>query len=202
MSADASGLKRLALIPARGGSKRIPRKNIIDFHGKPMLGYSVDAALERLEPEQIETLSGRDDIRISKLVSVENKYLWFRCSKPPFDNPLLRRAACHAIDRELIYEVLGESGHPSANFISPIKFGYIDLDNYPEYDPDECQRLLAEAGGRPLRARQPATRHAGVSRLGELGVHGLMFLLVPRVTTRPGGACGCSSVGRAQPCQG
>ena len=61
---------------------------------------------------------------------------------------------------------------------------------------------LAEAGGRPLRARQPATRHAGVSRLGELGVHGLMFLLVPRVTTRPSGACGCSSVGRAQPCQG
>ena len=102
--------------------------------------------IERLEPEQIETLSGRDDINISKLVSVENKYLWFRCSKAPFDNPLLRRAACHAIDRELIYEVLGESGHPSANFISPIKFGYIDLENYPEYDPDECQRLLAEAG--------------------------------------------------------
>jgi len=80
------------------------------------------------------------------MISVENKYLWFRCSKPPFDNPLVRKAACHAIDRSIIYEVLGESGSPSSNFISPIKFGYIDLENYPEYDPEECQRLLAEAG--------------------------------------------------------
>ncbi len=37
---------RLAVIPARGGSKRIPRKNIIDFHGKPMLTWTVQAALE------------------------------------------------------------------------------------------------------------------------------------------------------------
>ncbi|WP_236638294.1 ABC transporter substrate-binding protein [Mangrovicoccus ximenensis] len=102
--------------------------------------------IERLEPEQLETLEGNDEIKISKLVSVENKYLWFRCSKPPFDNPLLRKAAAHAIDRELIMEVMGTAGHASANFVSPIKFGYVDLDNYPEYDPEECQRLLAEAG--------------------------------------------------------
>lgn len=36
---------RLAIIPARGGSKRIPRKNIKDFNGKPMIGWSVEAAL-------------------------------------------------------------------------------------------------------------------------------------------------------------
>jgi pseudaminic acid cytidylyltransferase len=35
---------RLAVIPARGGSKRIPRKNIRDFCGKPMLAWSVEAA--------------------------------------------------------------------------------------------------------------------------------------------------------------
>lgn len=35
---------RLALIPARGGSKRIPRKNIKLFHGKPMLAWSICAA--------------------------------------------------------------------------------------------------------------------------------------------------------------
>jgi len=37
---------RLAIIPARGGSKRIPRKNIKPFSGKPMLAWSVDAALQ------------------------------------------------------------------------------------------------------------------------------------------------------------
>jgi pseudaminic acid cytidylyltransferase len=35
---------RLCIIPARGGSKRIPRKNIAPFHGRPMIGWSIDAA--------------------------------------------------------------------------------------------------------------------------------------------------------------
>lgn len=35
---------KLAVIPARGGSKRIPRKNIRPFAGKPMLAYAIDAA--------------------------------------------------------------------------------------------------------------------------------------------------------------
>ncbi|MCG9579485.1 pseudaminic acid cytidylyltransferase [Vibrio tubiashii] len=37
---------RVAIIPARGGSKRIPRKNIKLFHGKPMIAYSIQAALQ------------------------------------------------------------------------------------------------------------------------------------------------------------
>ena len=36
----------VAIITARGGSKRIPRKNIKDFLGKPILAYSIAAALE------------------------------------------------------------------------------------------------------------------------------------------------------------
>lgn len=36
----------IAIITARGGSKRIPQKNIKDFYGKPMLAYAIDAAKE------------------------------------------------------------------------------------------------------------------------------------------------------------
>ncbi|MUH96833.1 pseudaminic acid cytidylyltransferase [Aliivibrio fischeri] len=36
---------KVAIIPARGGSKRIPRKNIKDFNGKPIIAYSIEAAL-------------------------------------------------------------------------------------------------------------------------------------------------------------
>jgi pseudaminic acid cytidylyltransferase len=36
---------KIAIIPARGGSKRIPRKNIKNFHGKPLIAYSIEAAL-------------------------------------------------------------------------------------------------------------------------------------------------------------
>ncbi len=37
---------KLAVIPARGGSKRIPRKNIKPFCGKPMIAWSIEAAIE------------------------------------------------------------------------------------------------------------------------------------------------------------
>ena len=36
----------IAIIPARGGSKRIPRKNIRPFFGKPIISYSIQAALK------------------------------------------------------------------------------------------------------------------------------------------------------------
>lgn len=39
-------MKKIAIITARGGSKRIPRKNIKEFCGKPILAYSIEAAIE------------------------------------------------------------------------------------------------------------------------------------------------------------
>jgi pseudaminic acid cytidylyltransferase len=39
-------LRILAVIPARGGSKRIPRKNVRDLCGKPVIAYTIEAALE------------------------------------------------------------------------------------------------------------------------------------------------------------
>ncbi len=36
----------LCVIPARGGSKRIPHKNVRSFHGRPMIAWSISAALE------------------------------------------------------------------------------------------------------------------------------------------------------------
>lgn len=43
---NGGALTSIAIIPARGGSKRIPRKNIRPFRGKPMLAWSLAAALE------------------------------------------------------------------------------------------------------------------------------------------------------------
>lgn len=39
-------MMNIAIIPARGGSKRIPRKNIKSFLGKPIIAYSIDEALK------------------------------------------------------------------------------------------------------------------------------------------------------------
>lgn len=39
-------MRKIAIITARGGSKRIPRKNIRPFLGKPIMAYSIEAALQ------------------------------------------------------------------------------------------------------------------------------------------------------------
>jgi len=39
-------MTRVAIVPARGGSKRLPRKNILEIMGKPMLSYPIAAALD------------------------------------------------------------------------------------------------------------------------------------------------------------
>ena len=39
-------MSKIAVIPARGGSKRIPLKNIKEFNGSPLISYSIKAALE------------------------------------------------------------------------------------------------------------------------------------------------------------
>lgn len=60
MSAKSSGA--LAFIPARGGSKRVPRKNIIDFFGKPMICYPIAAGREAGVFDLIHVSTDDDEI--------------------------------------------------------------------------------------------------------------------------------------------
>jgi pseudaminic acid cytidylyltransferase len=53
---------RLAVIPARGGSKRIPRKNIKNFHGKPIIVWSIEAALASHCFDKVIVSTDDDDI--------------------------------------------------------------------------------------------------------------------------------------------
>ena len=55
----------IAIIPARGGSKRIPRKNIRDFGGKPMIAWSIQAAQDSALFEQI--IVSTDDREIAEV---------------------------------------------------------------------------------------------------------------------------------------
>lgn len=53
---------KVAIIPARGGSKRIPRKNIRPFFGKPMIGYAIDAALTAQMFDKVIVSTDDDEI--------------------------------------------------------------------------------------------------------------------------------------------
>ena len=55
----------ICIIPARGGSKRIPRKNIKEFLGKPIIAYSIQAALDSGLFDEV--MVSTDDLEIAEL---------------------------------------------------------------------------------------------------------------------------------------
>jgi N-acylneuraminate cytidylyltransferase len=58
-------LKNIAIIPARGGSKRIPHKNIKEFLGKPIIAYSIEVALKSQLFDEV--MVSTDDIEIAEI---------------------------------------------------------------------------------------------------------------------------------------
>lgn len=59
------GKKILAIIPARGGSKGIPHKNIINLCGKPLIAYTIEAAQKSMYVDTV--LVSTDDIEIQRI---------------------------------------------------------------------------------------------------------------------------------------
>ncbi|MBQ4283553.1 MAG: pseudaminic acid cytidylyltransferase [Lachnospira sp.] len=54
--------KRIAIIPARGGSKRIPKKNIKEFCGKPIIAYAIEEALKSGIFDEVMVSTDSDEI--------------------------------------------------------------------------------------------------------------------------------------------
>jgi len=58
-------MSNVCIIPARGGSKRIPRKNIKDFLGKPIIAYSIEVALQSGLFDEV--MVSTDDLEIAEI---------------------------------------------------------------------------------------------------------------------------------------
>jgi len=68
--------KAVAIIPARGGSKRIPKKNIKDFFGKPLISYSIEVALSsKLFDKVVVTTDDEAIAKIAKAYGAEVPFL-------------------------------------------------------------------------------------------------------------------------------
>jgi len=68
--------KAVAIIPARGGSKRIPKKNIKEFFGKPLIAYSIEVAQEsKLFDKVIVSTDDEEIVRIAKEYGAEVPFL-------------------------------------------------------------------------------------------------------------------------------
>ena len=92
------GMKSIAIITARGGSKRIPKKNIKDFCGEPIISYSIRAALESGIFDEVMVSTDSEEIAgISKKYGANVPFL--RSEKTSDD---------YATTSDVIMEVLDE----------------------------------------------------------------------------------------------
>ena len=91
-------MRTIAIITARGGSKRIPRKNIRDFCGSPIISYSIDAAIS--SNIFTEVMVSTDDNEIAK-IALENgaQVPFYRSSKNSDD---------YSTTADVLIEVLSE----------------------------------------------------------------------------------------------
>lgn len=89
-------MKNIAVITARGGSKRIPRKNIKDFCGKPIIGYSIEAAINSEIFDEV--MVSTDDIEIAGIsIKYGAKVPFYRSEKTSDD---------HSTTADVLEEVL------------------------------------------------------------------------------------------------
>ncbi len=131
----------LCIITARGGSKRIPRKNIKDFLGKPIIAYSISAALEAGIFDEV--MVSTDD---SEIAEVSRKF----GAKVPFMRSEFS-SSDYASTRDVLVEVLNEYEkrgktfeyfscvYPTAPFVTPEKlknaFDLLKSSNADEITP-------------------------------------------------------------------
>ncbi len=100
-------IKTLAIIPARGGSKGIPRKNIKPFLGKPLIEYTIKLALSIQEIDKVLVSTDDKEIaEISKAAGAEVPFL--RPEELAQDNtpsiPVFRQAISFLEEKGKSYE--------------------------------------------------------------------------------------------------
>jgi CMP-N-acetylneuraminic acid synthetase len=89
-------MKNLAVIPARGGSKRVPDKNILEFCGKPMIVHTLEAAKNSGLFSKI--VVSTEDVRIKEIVTSFNYEILDRPEELATDTANLVPVILHAID--------------------------------------------------------------------------------------------------------
>lgn len=126
-------MKKIAIIPARGGSKRIPRKNIKDFLGKPIIAYSIEAALVSGLFEEV--MVSTDDEEIAGVAKKYGAKVPFMRSPANADDfattvDVLKEVLAQYVESEGKIFNYGCCIYPTAPFTSPetLKAGFQKLE--------------------------------------------------------------------------
>ncbi len=137
---------RLCVIPARGGSKRIPRKNIKSFNGKPIIFWSIEAALKC--PAIDHLIVSTDDEMIADVARSFNAEVpFFRPKSLSDDFTNTNEVMAHAVswfEKHIAQTSLVCCLYPTAPFVTPG-----DLENsfskIAQSDADYCFSMTTYA---------------------------------------------------------
>ena len=99
-----SNARFLAIIPARGGSKRLPRKNLLPLNNKPLISYSIQAGLQC--PYINNVLVSSDDLEILTLSKELGANVIKRPSNLASDTSTSFEAIKHAIENTQDYDYI------------------------------------------------------------------------------------------------
>jgi N-acylneuraminate cytidylyltransferase len=90
-------MKLLALVPARGGSKRVPNKNVRELGGKPLISWTIGAALG--VPEIVDVLVSTDSKKIAEVAKESGALVpWLRPAELASDTATSMDVCLHALD--------------------------------------------------------------------------------------------------------
>jgi peptide/nickel transport system substrate-binding protein len=100
-----------------------------------------------VEPQDIETIEGDDNLQILDRPAFNVGYVGFNQAKKPLDNPMVRQAIAHGLNRqEVVDNFYGGRGEVAKQFMPPEVVGYADDVTEYEFDPEKSKQLLQEAG--------------------------------------------------------
>jgi peptide/nickel transport system substrate-binding protein len=101
---------------------------------------------DNVPPQQVKSLGDDTDVELASTASVDYWYMSMNYARPPFDNPLVRRAIATAVDRAEVTEAARfEAARPNQTAIPEDSFFYYD---YAPFDPDvnTAKQLMQQAG--------------------------------------------------------
>ncbi|GGK30529.1 ABC transporter substrate-binding protein [Caldalkalibacillus thermarum] len=103
--------------------------------------------MDGLNPDDVPVVESDPNLQLFERAPNNVGYLGFNVQKPPFDNPKVRRALNHAVNKEaLIAGLYNNLAIPAKNPVPPGYLGYHDGIEEYEYNPELAKQLLAEAG--------------------------------------------------------
>lgn len=163
---------------SRGNVGELVLRNVSEATTRLQLVQTGEADLAgQLSFEQYESLQGGDAAEVLPCVSPNRDMILLNTAEGPFGDMEVRRAISMAIDREtLAQSVYRGFAEPTTTGLSQVAYDFPDPSNSFEFDPEQAQQLLADAGAENLQMqlRASPTRPGGHSEAVAIQVQSML----------------------------